>query len=318
METFGTRYVSCLFQALSSLVMLPGITCSSISTALTKHAAEVDTEFHYLEIIDLMLFCHNRNIELTMYQNTETAMLRGTHAMEFVGTLFGIPEPNLPIHLNSSGAFDVVSWNVVCTRADFLPTNKPWDLNHWVPAFKTDSLSLSQRLQEIQAAEKAEKEATLEVAQEASCSSTVQSCMDYVERLSERSCHFKRLTTRLHIADKLFPVAARADGNCGLWSLLDLLKHSEGVAATEILSRDPLGTGSSDKHPVDDRMKMLSLRTCIGDMWRALAADPTCESTQIWWSFLRMFDIDSAGVPVTVPAAEVPEGHVEKAGFWVQ
>ena len=79
-------------QALSSLVMLPGITCSSIRTALTKHAAEVDTEFHYLELIDLMLFCHNRHIELTMYQNTETPVLKGTPAMEFLGTLFGIPE----------------------------------------------------------------------------------------------------------------------------------------------------------------------------------------------------------------------------------
>ena len=62
--------------------------------------------------------------------------------------------------------------------------------------------------------------------------------------MSKRAGHFKRLTTRIFQASGLLPVAVMADGNCGAWSLMDLISCAEGKTSCEsILCKDPLGAG---------------------------------------------------------------------------
>ena len=157
-------------------------------------------------------------------------------------------------------------------------TNHPWDLNHWVPCVSADGVSLSDRLNTISRAEDEERYCIDQELQGLDKSDTnfdvVQgSLTNFMELISERSVHLKRLTTRMAALCGKYPVAVPADGNCGPWSLLCFVRMAEGVPGQVILDEDPVAARVVRYGTNEDMMqKMMSIRHRVAEEWRKVAA----------------------------------------------
>ena len=253
------------------------------------HATEILKPGVYLEVIDLLIYCHFSNIKLCIYMNTETPLSPAQPASEWLSELF--PMQSLPsTPLAQSG--ETATWNIVCTRADYRPTNKPWELNHWAPCVKTEQ-RLAQVLKVLQAAEVTAKDVQFASMMQDSDPMDPdhdvisESYMQQVLFVTERCHNLKRLCTRLHTMHGVVPVPVKGDGNCGAWSLIALLKMVEGTSARTLLEKDPLGLSEATAS-CNEWGRMLSVRHAIYSMWMKVAERPHGEDNEIWCSLFKI------------------------------
>ncbi|CAE7660477.1 unnamed protein product [Symbiodinium sp. CCMP2592] len=212
---------------------------------MRRHAENVAKDGVYLDVLDVMLCARLHAVDLRLVLNmdpeaTGESTLESVSAGAYLEGLSGwrIREPE-----------ECTMTSVIAlTRADFEPAASPAELNHFIPCWT--------------AGEKP--------------------CEEEVERLREwgrdmRHCFLQQIA---ECDDATLPhtEAARdvgADGNCGVWSILGLLKGSPFMAAT------------SDQATLSE---MRSVRQQISESWCRLAGDSRCPRLQAS-SWCRIFDI---------------------------
>ena len=96
-----------------------------------KHAGRLATDGHYLEQVDLMLFCVVNQVELVFIANTKDRL----HPISAAEYLHGLC-PQLPPLPEPARA--PPPWRVILARADYRATNDPTELNHWLPAWPAE------------------------------------------------------------------------------------------------------------------------------------------------------------------------------------
>ena len=242
------------------------------------------------------MFAFYSKVHLKLVLNSEVDIQPGRDVQDFLSDIFGCSMGADAPDLSYLSGSDVVTWTVVCTRADFRPAHSVWDLNHWVPCLTSGS-SLSERLKAISDAFDEERayffgEAADDPNNNKWTDEQVDSLMDYVNLLTERAQNLKRLSARLHPLDQLCPVAVPAEGNCGIWSLLCFLRQQDGSEPDQILQEDPLGTRvvrNGISHEMKQRMR--SLRQCLRDEWVRIADTPQAG----WWAKLFQMLVVNAG-----------------------
>lgn len=260
---------------------------------LQHHANQVEKDGVYLELLDLLFFAHETGMKIHLTMNTECSLDKGRPASAFVEELFDIPVPSLPPSVHPSTD---MALTFICTRADYKACDKPWELNHWMPCIESDMkvTDILKVIDEAEAREKQTTEAALAFTCEDEDPEAWENFMEYLSFVSDRSVSLKRLVSRCHTALGLFPVAVPADGNCGAWSMTDMLRLSEGLPAHELLSRDPFQKQDTD----ENLQRMLSFRQSLADMWRSLTVSPQSDRTCAWWQLFRMMILDAGGEPM--------------------
>lgn len=263
---------------------------------LQHHANQVAKDGVYLELLDLLFFAHETGMKIRLTMNTEGDLVKGRHVSTFVEELFDIPVPSLPPCVHPSTDMTLT---FICTKADYKACDKPWELNHWMPCIESDMkvTDILKVIDEAEAREKQSTEAALALTCEDEDPEAWANFMEYLSFVSDRSVSLKRLVSRCHMALGLFPVAVPADGNCGAWSMTDMLRLSEGLPAHELLSRDPFQKQNTDESD-ENLQRMLSFRQSLADMWRSLTVSPQSDRTRAWWQLFRMMILDAGGEPI--------------------
>ena len=278
--------------------------------SVTLHASNVQQHGHYLELIDLMLWCHNKGIPLQLFTNTKQPFAEGKAMTCFLQDFMKQPgqDPG-PSGSSSSPEAGQVVWKVIVTRADFAATDTPWEFNHWVPLLPVGESSLKERMEIMEIAELAEKtamHAVMETETDDSIGEHI-SIMHCLTKVTEKGVNLKRLSTRLDSFGHA-PLPVAADGNCGVWSVLYLMEFSRGVPMLELLRRDPFGSQllTESAHPVEWG-KMLSLRQEIASMWLELVKQPESSKSKEWMMYFKTMLLDAGGLPTVPECAEHSE-----------
>ena len=282
---------------------------------IKRHALCLKTKGYYLEFLDMLMYCHHVGVKLQVLVNSEVEIAQPREASEFLAGLFGQTRPDLgeamfslPPNPSSSASEGVDrQWTVVSTRADLRASNNYWELNHWMPLISTTD-SLASRLDALHAAETAEKESVeADIEQlETQDEGIVGSLMEYMEMVSTRSAMLKRLTTRMYNSSHMFPVAVKADGNCGVWSIVDLLRVSEGVSPEHVMARSPW----QEVEDEEGWQRMASIRSVLSDIWRSVldrTADGHWSQTSLTWMKLFKVMILDAGGALLEPLLDYEE-----------
>ena len=282
-----------------------------------RHAEEVMAAGKYIEIIDLLLYAHCKGVSLQMYMNTETPIQKGKAAMDFIQDIFNMADSDL-----ATGPMQM-EWSVILTRADFKPSSVPWDMNHWIPVLPAGKLTLKDLIKSMHRAEKDERDSLYAILESDSQPDTAEahtSVMDCLTQLREKALYLTRLATRVHKECGLLPLPVAADGNCGLWSIHELQRFSDGMPVEFLLERDPLGlTCATETGNPLGWQTMLSIRCALSEMWRAVAADPSSPNSKAWLGLFKMMVLDAGGAPIaTVTGASGAATSAESTSSHIQ
>ena len=262
---------------------------------IEAHAKKVAEDGVYLELVDVMMFCWSRDFKLQLMVNSRKPLDTSRPAFDFVADLYQVPSLQRPVREAPQDAEPKTPkvFTIVITRADYQDTDNAWQLNHWMPCIEAP-IKLTERLATISAFEKRERDSALAQldADEEADDYQVQATMEYLSTVQYQSVNLKRLTTRIHHHTKLFPVAVRADGDCGVWSLLDMANESPW---TEVLHRDPWENEVTEEW----KQRMRDMRQEISAMWlNVLEPDGGGRATELaafWWKVFRLMVLDAGG-----------------------
>ena len=252
-----------------------------------------------------MLWCHSEQIPLQLVMNTEAKMEPAQDAIAIVAGMC----PSLAIQPNQT--MGKPRWLVLSTRTDFRATNSPWELNHFMPCVPYDE-PIRRRLRQVNEAEQRERQDVMSMMEmiEADDDDQQEAMLDayheHLDKLAARSANLKRLVTRVHEASNTVPIAVKADGNCGSWSLVDMILMDEDPTMRQkILDRDALGNWDFLREESSYEHRMVSVRQRLSELWLSVAEACVPGNNPALAPFVVLFKymvLDAGGLELPQPS----------------
>ena len=262
---------------------------SKMMEKLRIHGLRVKQYGHYLELIDVLLFCHKFNIKAVIYLNTESPIEQGRPIADYLCDLLGLGPHERSCFPHPSG--DSPTWGIVMTRSDMKPSNNPQDWNHWIIGHQAGNASLDSRLKILDDDLATYKEQHQDVME--NLHSQDEDLLDSLQTSLTQKVfkieYYKTLTQRLYAAAQLFPVDTVGDGNCGVYALVALQSPQQFVESVCVAQTD--------------EAEMMAMREDLSTLWLDLSEATDINAAIIW---ARLFEHLVDGVGVNPQESEHP------------